>query len=76
MSKQPDPSDIIELKVEDDGDVILVKRSKPPVDPLHYGMDNLKELQTELESYGCESKWIKKAILAVTFSEYNDEVKV
>ena len=79
MSKQPQSTDYIELWVEDDGDIILCKRSQSggrATNNLCYGVGALEELAAELNSYGCEKKAIKKAILAVSFEEYNEEVTV
>ena len=89
MSKQPNPTDYIELWVEDDGDTILCKRCPPgdqdgpadmidfpPTSNLCYGVDELEELAAELNSYGCDKEVIKKAILAVSFENYNEEVTV
>jgi hypothetical protein len=87
MSRQPNPTDFIELWVEDDGDVILCKRPEPqsgdtadvisfPTSNLCYGVNELEQLAAELNSYGCEEKGIKKAILNVVFEGYNEEVTV
>ena len=88
MSKQPKPTDYIELWVEDDGDVILCKRQEPqsgngPADPISYptgnlcyGIGEMEELAAELNGYGCTKEAIKKAILGVSFENYNEEVTV
>jgi hypothetical protein len=88
MSKQPNPTDYIELWVEDDGDTILCKRQEPgeqngpadeicfPTSNLCYGINELEELASELNSYGCDKEAIKKAILKVSFENYNEEVTV
>ena len=77
MSKQPIPTDIIELEVADDGDTTLTKRPVKPTYNLGYMIEDLKNLQIELESYGCwDTKTIKKAILEVTFSDYNQEILI
>jgi hypothetical protein len=87
MGLKPNPTDYIELWVEDDGDVILCKRPEPqsggpsepisfPTSNLCYGVNELEELAAELNSYGCDKEAIKKAILAVSFENYNEEVTV
>ena len=87
MSKQPNPTDYIELWVEDDGDIILCKRPELqfggpseiisfPTSNLCYGVNELDDLAAELNSCGCEKEAIKKAILEVTFREYNEEITV
>ena len=87
MSKQPKPTDFIELWVEDDGDIILCKRQEPqsggPAEPISfptsnlcYGVTELEELFIELNSYGCNKEASKKAILEVSFGDYNEEVTV
>jgi hypothetical protein len=79
MSKKPEPSDYIEVEVKDDGECILTKRPNKGsrfVMHLAYGMDGLESLHSELTSYGFTEKAGKKAILKVTFSEYNEEVTV
>jgi hypothetical protein len=87
VSKQPNSTDYIELWVEDDGDIILCKRQEPqsggpaedisfPTKNLCYGVTELEELAAELNSYGCDKEVIKKAILEVTFEDYNEQVTV
>jgi hypothetical protein len=81
--------DFIELQVESDGDVILIKRCEPgeqdgpassviafPTDNLCYGINELEALQTELISYGCEDETVKRALREVTEGAYNEEYPV
>lgn len=82
------PTDFIEIKVEKDGDVILIKREEPgeqngpgdlifsPTKNLCYGVNELVVLEAELLSYGCIKSIVKSSIIYCLTGNYNEEVIV
>jgi hypothetical protein len=84
---KPEKTDFIELWVENDSSIILCKRSESEESPvsspivfpslnLCFGIDDMESLYSELSSYGAEKTDIKRAILAVSFAPYNEEITV